>query len=297
LVANSVVRVDPRTNQIVQVTRVGRRPDALAVGAGAVWVVNWRDRTISRIDATGAVETIGGVPRADHLVVDGDNLWVSSFDRSSVARINARTGEVVESLGVPSEHAEGLAVGGGYLWITNPATERGQGIETVSRVELRSGKVVSTIRVGTTPIFDAFGYGALWVANYDDDTVSVVSRDDLDGRRQVRAARDRYRIRRRLGGVLLEGAADARRRAHTADRRPHPDRCRAARRRRRRRRRLGDEPRQPHGDAYRPALERGRRHDSPTGAAQSLRRRRARREGLDIGSAVLACAMHVSAPL
>jgi YVTN family beta-propeller protein len=174
LVANSVVRIDPRTNQIVQVTRVGRKPDAVAVGAGAVWVVNWRDRTISRIDATGAVETIGGVPRADHLVVDGDNLWVSSFDRSSVARINARTGEVVESLGVPSEHAEGLAVGGGYLWITNPATERGQGIETVSRVELRPGKVVSTIRVGTTPIFDAFGYGALWVANYDDDTVSVV---------------------------------------------------------------------------------------------------------------------------
>ena len=174
-VANSVVKIDPRTNAVVQVTRVGREPDALAVGAGGVWVVNWQDRTVSRIDPAGVVETIGGVPRADHLAVDRDNVWVSSFDRASVARIDADTGEVVESLGVASQHAEGLAIGGGYLWITNPATVRRHGVETVSRVDLRSNKVVSTIPVGTTPIFDAFGEGALWVANYDDDTVSVVS--------------------------------------------------------------------------------------------------------------------------
>jgi YVTN family beta-propeller protein len=175
VVANSVVKIDPRTNEIVRVNSVGRQPDAVAVGGRRVWVVNWQDRTISRIDASGAVETIGGVPRADHLAVDGDNVWVSSFDRSSVARIDARTGEVVESLGLPSRHAEGLAVGGGYLWITSPATVRGEGVETVSRVDLRSGRVSSRIAVGKTPIFDAFGYGALWVANYDDDTVSIVS--------------------------------------------------------------------------------------------------------------------------
>jgi DNA-binding beta-propeller fold protein YncE len=105
---------------------------------------------------------------------------VSSFDRSSVARIDAKTGEVVESLGVPSEHAEGLAIGGGYLWITNPASVRRQGIETVSRVDLRSNKVVSTIPVGKTPIFDTFGEGALWVANYDDDTISLVSPGSTD---------------------------------------------------------------------------------------------------------------------
>jgi class 3 adenylate cyclase/DNA-binding beta-propeller fold protein YncE len=175
VVADSVVKIDPRTNEIVRVTRVGRKPGAVAVGAGAVWAVNWQDRTVTRIAPSGAVETIGGVPRADNLAVDGDNVWVSSLDRSSVARINARTGEVVASLRVPSQRAEGLAVGGGYLWITSPATVRGEGIETVSRVDLRSGRVVSRIPVGKTPLFDTFGEGALWVANYDDDTVSVVS--------------------------------------------------------------------------------------------------------------------------
>jgi len=107
--------------------------------------------------------------------VDGDNVWVSSFDRSSVARIDSRTGEVVESIGVPSGHAEGLAIGGGYLWITNPADPQKEAVETVSRFDLRARKIVSRIPVGAGPIFDTFGDGALWVANYDEDTISVVS--------------------------------------------------------------------------------------------------------------------------
>jgi YVTN family beta-propeller protein len=173
-VANSVVRIDPRTNRVAQVVRVGRDPEDVAIGAGAVWVVNFRDRTVSRVDASGDVQTIGGVPRADHLAVEGDNVWVSSFDRSSVSRIDSRTGEVAASLGVPTKHAEGLAVGGGYLWIANPSDVRAKGLETVSRVDLSSGRVVSRIAVGKTPIFLAFGYGSVWVANYDSDTVSVV---------------------------------------------------------------------------------------------------------------------------
>jgi DNA-binding beta-propeller fold protein YncE len=120
------------------------------------------------------VETIGGVPFADHLAVDGDNLWVSSFDRSSVSRIDTRTGEVASSIGIRSRQAEGLAVGGGFLWITSPGPVRAQGGDTVSRVDLRSGNVVSRIPVGKTPIFTTFGYGSVWVANYDGDTVSVV---------------------------------------------------------------------------------------------------------------------------
>ena len=174
VVANSVVKIDPRTNKVARVTKVGRQPDAVAVGAGAVWVVNFKDRTVSRIRPTGAAETIGGILRADQLAVDGDNVWVSSLNRSTVSRIDARTGEVVASLGLPSKDAEGLAVGGGYLWITSPAVIRGEGVETVSRVDLRSHKVLSRIRVGKTPIFNTFGEGALWVANYDDDTLSVV---------------------------------------------------------------------------------------------------------------------------
>ena len=174
VVTNSLVQIDPSTNEVVAVTKVGRDPDRLAVGAGAVWVVNRKDRTVTRVRPDGTVDTIGGVPFADHVAVEGENVWVSSFDRASIARIDGRSGELVESIGIPSQHAEGLTVGGGFLWVTNPATERGVGTETVSGIDLRSREVVSTIRVGTTPIFTTFGDGAVWVSNYDADTVSVV---------------------------------------------------------------------------------------------------------------------------
>ena len=175
VVPNSVVRIDPATNEIISVTRVGRDPDHLAYGADSVWVVNVRDRTVSRVRPSGSVDTIGGVEFADHVAVERHDIWVSSFDRATVARIDARTGEVVETIGVPSKHAEGLAVGGGYLWITNPATVRATGVETVSAVDLRTLRVASTFPVGETPIFATFGEGSVWVANYDGDTVSVIS--------------------------------------------------------------------------------------------------------------------------
>jgi DNA-binding SARP family transcriptional activator/streptogramin lyase len=174
VVADSLVRIDPATNSVVAVTKIGREPDRLAVGAGAVWVVNHRDRTVTRVRPNGTLDTIGGIVFADHVAVDGDDVWVSSFDRASIARIDGRTGEVVESVGIPARHAEGLTVGGGYLWVTNPATERGVGTETVSAIDLRTRTVAATIRVGTTPIFTTFGDGAVWVSNYDADTISIV---------------------------------------------------------------------------------------------------------------------------
>jgi len=174
-VPNSLVKIDPATNAVVQVTPVGRDPDQLAYAAGGVWVVNRRDRTLTRVRKSQKVNTIGGVPYADHVAIDGDDVWVSSFDKSSVARIDGNTAELVESIGIPFRHAEGLTVGGGFLWITNPATVRGQGTETVSRFDLRSRKVVSTIPVGATPIFTTFAFGSVWVSNYDDSTVSVIS--------------------------------------------------------------------------------------------------------------------------
>jgi DNA-binding SARP family transcriptional activator/DNA-binding beta-propeller fold protein YncE len=174
-VANSVVRIDPATNAITSVTKVGRDPDALAYGAGSLWVVNWRDRTVSRVRPSGEVETIGGVKLADHVVVERNDVWVSSFDRSTVSRFDARTGDLVETIGLRRQHAEGLAVGGGYLWITNPASERAHGLETVSALDLRSRRVVSTMPVGATPIFTTFGEGSVWVANYDGGSVSVIS--------------------------------------------------------------------------------------------------------------------------
>ena len=175
VVPNSLVRVDSSDNAISAVTRVGRDPDELAAGDGAVWVVNRRDRTVSRVAYSGGIDTIGGITFADHVAVQSNDVWVSSFDKASVARIDGDNGQVVETVGIPSKHAEGLTVGGGFLWITNPSPVRAEGVETVSRLDLQTHEVASTIRVGKTPIFAAFGYGGVWVSNYDDGTVSAIT--------------------------------------------------------------------------------------------------------------------------
>lgn len=53
----------------------------------------------------------------------------------------------------------------------------GPGVKTGIGSEIRAdawsiGVLTSRIPVGATPIFDTFGYGSVWVSNYDDDTIS-----------------------------------------------------------------------------------------------------------------------------
>ena len=47
---NRVVRLDPKTKDVTQTIGVGSGPSAVAYGAGAVWVANTLDGTVSRID-------------------------------------------------------------------------------------------------------------------------------------------------------------------------------------------------------------------------------------------------------
>lgn len=55
---------------------------------------------------------------------------------------------------------------------------------STQRVDLAAGRIASTIPVGEDPIFAAFGYGALWVVNSDEGTVSVV-RPGIVGTRTI----------------------------------------------------------------------------------------------------------------
>ena len=76
---DEVARIDPATNRIVAVVKVGREPLAVAVGAGAVWVANTIDRTVSRIDpATDKVVATIGVRTSPTAIAVGDaSVWVA----------------------------------------------------------------------------------------------------------------------------------------------------------------------------------------------------------------------------
>ena len=180
--ADSLVEIDPATSRVVSVTRVGRDPDSLAATDEAIWVANVGDRTVSRIDhLTKEMRIVGGAPAALGITsgLNGD-VWLSSFEEPVVTLIASR-GRVRDGVhsvasGPPRVNvrgsAEGLAVGGGFLWVTSPSESGGD--DTVSRIDLRSRQLVSSVQVGDEPMFVAFGYGSAWTSDYRGDTVSVV---------------------------------------------------------------------------------------------------------------------------
>ena len=79
-----VVRVDTRSNQVVDQVAVGRSPAGVVAGGGALWVANQLDGTVSRIDPrTGTVqETIEVGGRPGELAFADGAVWVTVDDRA-----------------------------------------------------------------------------------------------------------------------------------------------------------------------------------------------------------------------
>lgn len=173
VVANSIVRIDSRTNRVAQVISVGRKPNALIESNGIVWVANEGDRTLSRADTrTGEVRTVGGSTDVGFLARDEHgNIYASGWDYPYVWWVDPETGALSRRFRV-RWHAVGLAVGGGALWVA----ERGPNLAgAVSRVDLAHARASRFIPLGSNTVAAAFDFGAVWVAAANDDRVTVIS--------------------------------------------------------------------------------------------------------------------------
>ena len=142
----TVSRVDPQTNAVVQTLRVGAGPDGIAIGGGAVWVVNALDGTVSRIDPgiSQVVQTVtvGNGPAA--IAYGLGALWVANGGDDTVSKIDPKSGKVVKTIAA-GPGASAIATGFGSLWVTSERTGN------VSRLRPKSGAVVRTINVGNGP--------------------------------------------------------------------------------------------------------------------------------------------------
>ena len=135
-----LVRIDPRSNQLLDGIAVGGGPDAVVDGLGAVWVANRADGTVSRIDpATDRVTDTAPAGRLPVALAIADGaLWVADAD-GAVLRIDPRRRAVAAESQTGSSPA-GLAAVGGDVWATAlapPAAHRG-----------------GTLRLGWGPIAD-----------------------------------------------------------------------------------------------------------------------------------------------
>jgi YVTN family beta-propeller protein len=158
---STLVRVDPGRVQVLGATFAGSSPAGVIVAAGAVWVLNAGDATLTRFEpksyeagATGKPIRVGREPVG---IATGEGaIWVADSGDNAVTRINPLTGST-STIRV-GRHPTAVAVGGGLVWVANA------GDGSVSRIDPVSNELTGTIDVGNAPSGVVFAGGLVWVA-------------------------------------------------------------------------------------------------------------------------------------
>ncbi len=178
VVPNSLVKIDPRTNEVVAVVPVGRFPGKVVSGDGLVWVVNIADETLTRVaSGSGRADLVAGLrlTQPAGLTADGGRgVQVGSFETSEIVRVDPESLEMLERFTVAGMTASFLAAGAGSLWITQPPPDFAGAVpSSISRISLLNNRIEKRFisPVGVLPGQIAFGENAAWVANVGDGTV------------------------------------------------------------------------------------------------------------------------------
>jgi YVTN family beta-propeller protein len=133
--SGTVVRIDAASGKVVGGVRVGNDPEAIAAGTGSVWVANFADGTVSKIDpATSQVDTIrvNGLPQSV-AVSGGIALVANSPPANTLTLIKAEAGSVYDIVALKARPADAstiVAAGPAGVWLVDK--ER----FTVERVDL-----------------------------------------------------------------------------------------------------------------------------------------------------------------
>src|SRR6266511_4351550 len=160
---DAVAVVDADGERVVGSVPVGRRPVAVTVGFGSIWVANADDGTVSRIDpdAEAVVDTIDlrgsselAWNAAYAVEADADAIWVA-VGPHHVARIDPLTSEPVAFTEIGNVPV-GVVSDGRALWV---ATMAGRAV----RLELSTGAPTVEVPIGS-PVAIASGAAAIWVS-------------------------------------------------------------------------------------------------------------------------------------
>ena len=157
--ATGLVRLDPRTRRVKARVLLGNEPADVAVGAGAVWVSDAWDGTVTRVDPSTneAADPILVGTSASGIAVAGGSVWVTVPYEDRVKRIDLDSNAVSDAVPVSGEPAA-IAFGAGSLWVTT----RSGG--TLVRIDPATARVQETITLGNSPQGVAVVGGDVWVA-------------------------------------------------------------------------------------------------------------------------------------
>jgi YVTN family beta-propeller protein len=182
----TVSRIDPAdTEARPRTISIGDYPSDVTVGAGSVWVARGARAELTRINpdwntAASPIPALGEGVRCDapraSVAFGAGFLWfvceIADLGRvnpgkGSAARIGLEA-DLLTSPGAVSPEFSDVAFGLGSLWIVNRAAN------AVVEFDPARSKKVGEITVGQRPAAIAVGSDSLWVANFDDDTVTRI---------------------------------------------------------------------------------------------------------------------------
>jgi ABC-type branched-subunit amino acid transport system substrate-binding protein/predicted Ser/Thr protein kinase len=179
---NGVAAIDPADGDVTSFTESRTPPGNVAVGEGAVWILNNEERTVSRVDpeTKDVSETFDtpGVP--SELAAGKGAVWIGNagggdFSNAtvSVSRLDPDSGRVTRTVqlrgdeGVyPVAGAPRIAMGAGAVWAANPDG-------SVSRIDPESGRLVATIEAPSGAWTIAAGEEGVWFLAIEDDPPAV----------------------------------------------------------------------------------------------------------------------------
>ena len=173
--ANTLARIDPATDKVVDVFHVGVDPVVTAAGDYTVWVYSraggsisrdqCRDEQGHRHDASAAP---GRVLRPVHGASAGGGrvrcLVRRRRDGRQQSRAGSRGGRPAGKREYPLRVTPtGVAVSGGAVWVVGHDPHE----DEVLRVDPAGGRVTVEVRLPTSARIDsiAYGYGAVWVVS------------------------------------------------------------------------------------------------------------------------------------
>jgi YVTN family beta-propeller protein len=174
---NAVAIIDPTSNRVTGQVPVGARPEAIAFGAGGLWVSNLDDETVSHVDpATLTVKAIKIPDAVSGLAAGRDAVWAVSDppaqDFGFLRRIDPRFNRVTKTLRL---RADAFLADPATVTVVRDAVWVGTDWGSLRRVH-PSGSVIATVEPGNSPAAIAGGAGAVWVT---DPRANNVARVDL----------------------------------------------------------------------------------------------------------------------
>jgi glutamine cyclotransferase len=162
---SSAVRIDTKTGKVTTRVPVGFQPYDIEWGFGSVWVANAGDGTVWRMTNGKVVKKIKVGAEPNGLTAYRGALWVSDHTLGKVVRIDPRTNAITGSLKLA-----------GADWVTGlgDSIYVSQETNVVSRVSVRTLKVLGVAKVARNPLGSTIVGSELWVPCIDANQIVVV---------------------------------------------------------------------------------------------------------------------------